>query len=522
MGDWSSFGKDKIVTDAWRSFLNEGASRQLDERRRKRGMAGTMKRTTGKLEKTCSKNCCGEGTKLDAHTTDDLGNIVVKGTYKCLSIGEWETKHGKAAKKKKKEKGEPTEPTPVDVEEEEPIHIFRAGGAQNDSLVNILTGVGLPKWAVKALAKRVKQELEANDFVVKEGLYDEGKRGGKRSKAARKKAQKAKKARLARQAAERGTARAVAASPRGATPHPTREDPAPSVTGDDEEDTFMKPPAPAPTPVAPSSEPPALKPPPDVDPNLGDKVEKYMEDNPFLQPYIEYAADEFWKWLDKITTPDEQVTTEKIQAVVDKLPIEEKEKIERLTNGEPTPPEKPTDVTEPTPPEKPTDVTEPTPDKPVATEPTPPETPEVPRGERPPKEEDPHGDDEGPPDVEPEPPAPKPPPDVEPPTEEPEAPEEVGPEIPEATSEKGIFKISDLRKIMELPGKPPVPPEKIRPAQKAIAAYLRPTLEKAGIKLRERQLSDISIDFIEHVNDRQINIINESVKSRWQLLAGIK
>jgi|3_EtaG_2_1085321.scaffolds.fasta_scaffold09802_3 hypothetical protein len=81
MSDWSSFKKDKIVTDAWRSFLNEGTSIEVDE-----GIADSMKRLVGGTKKalkgkkgeegeiqgTVYRNIIAEVTVLVANIIDRL------------------------------------------------------------------------------------------------------------------------------------------------------------------------------------------------------------------------------------------------------------------------------------------------------------------------------------------------------------------------------------------------------------------------------------------------------------------
>ncbi len=156
MSEWSSFQREKLIADAWRSYLKEGAPAQISE-----GYADITKRLTGKLEKDCKEKCCGPGTKFDDHVTkqDDEGNvtIVTKGTFRCIPIADWKKKRGE------EEETPDTEPTPAEVGEEEPIHVFRTGGSQNDSLVNILGVFGLQNWArghwQRGLDKNLKQMI---------------------------------------------------------------------------------------------------------------------------------------------------------------------------------------------------------------------------------------------------------------------------------------------------------------------------------------------------------------------------
>ena len=103
----------------------------------------------------------------------------------------------------------------------------------------------------------------------------------------------------------------------------------------------------------------------------------------------------------------------------------------------------------------------------------------------------------------------------------------------------GEFQISDLRNILRtghtvpqedgvdtlgrpLPKRRPIPDEKIRAAQKAITSYLSPYLKKAGVALRETQLDNIAIGFINEINNRCDNSLFESKMNRWKLLANIK
>jgi hypothetical protein len=107
----------------------------------------------------------------------------------------------------------------------------------------------------------------------------------------------------------------------------------------------------------------------------------------------------------------------------------------------------------------------------------------------------------------------------------------------EATS-NGVFNISDLRDILrtghtrenenekDLQGKKiirrPIPDDKIRAAQKSISSYLSPYLKKAGVALRETQLNNVVLGFINEINKRFDNILFESRMSRWKVLANIK
>jgi len=102
----------------------------------------------------------------------------------------------------------------------------------------------------------------------------------------------------------------------------------------------------------------------------------------------------------------------------------------------------------------------------------------------------------------------------------------------------GEFQISDLRDILrtghtredenekDLQGKKiirkPIPDEKIRAAQKAITSYLSPYLKNAGVALREAQLNNVVLGFINEINRRYDNILFESRINRWKVLANIK
>jgi hypothetical protein len=102
----------------------------------------------------------------------------------------------------------------------------------------------------------------------------------------------------------------------------------------------------------------------------------------------------------------------------------------------------------------------------------------------------------------------------------------------EATS-GGVFNISDLRNILrtghskeqgpdEKEQRRPIPDEKIRAAQKAITSYLSPYLKKAGVALRESQLNNVALGFINEINKRFDNTLFESRMNRWKILANIK
>jgi hypothetical protein len=102
----------------------------------------------------------------------------------------------------------------------------------------------------------------------------------------------------------------------------------------------------------------------------------------------------------------------------------------------------------------------------------------------------------------------------------------------------GEFQISDLRDILrtghtredenekDLQDKKiirkPIPDEKIRAAQKAITSYLSPYLKNAGVALREAQLNNVVLGFINEINRRYDNALFENRINRWKLLANIK
>jgi hypothetical protein len=102
----------------------------------------------------------------------------------------------------------------------------------------------------------------------------------------------------------------------------------------------------------------------------------------------------------------------------------------------------------------------------------------------------------------------------------------------------GEFQISDLRDILrtghtrenenekDLQGnkiiRKPIPDEKIRAAQKAITSYLSPYLKKAGVALRESQLDNVVLGFINEINRRHNNALFENRINRWKVLANIK
>jgi hypothetical protein len=102
----------------------------------------------------------------------------------------------------------------------------------------------------------------------------------------------------------------------------------------------------------------------------------------------------------------------------------------------------------------------------------------------------------------------------------------------------GEFQISDLRDILrtghtredenekDLQGnkilRKPIPDEKIRAAQKAITSYLSPYLKNAGVALRESQLDNVVLGFINEINRRHDNALFENRINRWKLLANIK
>jgi len=46
------------------------------------------------------------------------------------------------------------------------IHIYRPGGEDNDSLSQVLKGIGIPRWAHDRVTARIKKELETNGFEV--------------------------------------------------------------------------------------------------------------------------------------------------------------------------------------------------------------------------------------------------------------------------------------------------------------------------------------------------------------------
>ena len=102
----------------------------------------------------------------------------------------------------------------------------------------------------------------------------------------------------------------------------------------------------------------------------------------------------------------------------------------------------------------------------------------------------------------------------------------------EATS-NGVFNITDLRDILrtghtkerspdEKDKRRPIPDNKIRAAQKSISSYLSPYLKKAGVALRESQLNNVVLGFINEINKRFDNILFESRMNRWKVLANIK
>ena len=68
----------------------------------------------------------------------------------------------------------------------------------------------------------------------------------------------------------------------------------------------------------------------------------------------------------------------------------------------------------------------------------------------------------------------------------------------------------------------PIPDDKIRAAQKAITQYLGPYLKNAGVVLRESQLNNIAIGFINEINNRFDKSLFESRMNRWKVLANIK
>ena len=46
------------------------------------------------------------------------------------------------------------------------IHIYRPGGEDNDSLSQVLKGIGIPRWAHDRVTARIKKELETSGFEV--------------------------------------------------------------------------------------------------------------------------------------------------------------------------------------------------------------------------------------------------------------------------------------------------------------------------------------------------------------------
>jgi hypothetical protein len=54
----------------------------------------------------------------------------------------------------------------------QPVYVYQKGGKDNTSLTSILMGLDLPNWAVKDLTDRIKKELEANKFIVKESIVN--------------------------------------------------------------------------------------------------------------------------------------------------------------------------------------------------------------------------------------------------------------------------------------------------------------------------------------------------------------
>jgi len=48
----------------------------------------------------------------------------------------------------------------------ETIHIYRRGGEDNDSLSQVLKGIGIPRWAHDRVTARIKKELETSGFEV--------------------------------------------------------------------------------------------------------------------------------------------------------------------------------------------------------------------------------------------------------------------------------------------------------------------------------------------------------------------
>jgi len=113
-----------------------------------------------------------------------------------------------------------------------------------------------------------------------------------------------------------------------------------------------------------------------------------------------------------------------------------------------------------------------------------------------------------------------------------------------AAPQAGTFKVSDLRNILRtghtvpqqdgvdalgrpLPKRRPIPDDQIRSAQKAVTQYLKPYLDKAGVKLRESQLHNISVGFIDYANryliemSKKNQLLESSQVARWKKLAGI-
>ncbi len=54
----------------------------------------------------------------------------------------------------------------------EAVYVYQKGGKDNTSLTSVLMGLDLPNWAVKDLTDRIKKELEANKFIVKESIVN--------------------------------------------------------------------------------------------------------------------------------------------------------------------------------------------------------------------------------------------------------------------------------------------------------------------------------------------------------------
>jgi hypothetical protein len=90
----------------------------------------------------------------------------------------------------------------------ETIHIYKPGGEDNDSLQRILgpQGLNIPRWALDRVLKRVKDELEANNFNVLEEEISSLDRGNKtrfQRAAAQEKEESDRKAELRQQQKDR-------------------------------------------------------------------------------------------------------------------------------------------------------------------------------------------------------------------------------------------------------------------------------------------------------------------------------